>query len=105
MDVWSQNPWVGWSPNPSGVPVPTADPIPDLAPADALELHGPLWLTIEEQAAIAATATTWCPYRTVSPARGGCNPWKCWAHYGATCGGSHTDDAHCLRCLYPTRHP
>jgi hypothetical protein len=33
------------------------------------------------------------------PINGGGLPIRCWAHYGCNCGGSHSDAAHCARCL------
>lgn len=36
---------------------------------------------------------------------GSCNPIRCWANRGTTCGGSHATLDHCQRCLYPERTP
>ncbi len=43
-----------------------------------------------------------CPY--ASPGlTGSCNPIRCWANRGITCGGSHSTLDHCHRCLYPRK--
>jgi hypothetical protein len=79
-----------------------ADPPPPPADEPPASPRLPLRLTPAELAELAATAAVWCLYRDPEPIRNTCNPWRCRAHLGATCGGSHTHDAHCRRCLYPT---
>ena len=98
MDVWDNNPWAGWTPNPSGVPIPSraADPGPGVGRVATLA-HG------RERAVIVAASPLTCLYRDVAPVRNACLPWRCFAGRGSSCGGSHSDDAHCQRCLYPAR--
>ena len=83
MSVWSQNPWVGWSPNPSGVPIPSTEPIPGMAPA------GP---TLNPSHPIEAAILT-CPAR--GPARGGCSCPRC-AYLQGELG--RVDPIVCYRC-------
>ena len=98
MDLWDNNPWAGWTPDPSGVPIPSAPPIPGL-----VSVASRLWLTAEERAVIVAASPLTCLYRDVAPVRNACLPWRCFAGRGSSCGGSHSDDAHCQCCLYPAR--
>ncbi len=82
--------------NTSPAKVPFSSP-PSPAPVPSRRFRR----SAEEIAAMIAADSVHCLYRSPSAATNNCNPWRCYARFGPTCGGSHTHDAHCRRCLYP----
>ena len=83
-DPSPSNPDCGYSPDPSGVAIPCL-PVPWDWP---VSLRTPA----------AAVVLPDCPHARAN-AGPGCLPIRCWAYRGCSCGGSHSDAAHCARCL------